>query len=111
MLRNYVKIAWRNLWKNRTFTLLNLGGLTISLTACILIFFWVMHELRYDTAGANADRVYRVGLTLQVKAQPDKPFAETAGPLAPVLVKDFPQIEKAVRIEQYAAMIGYQHEH
>ncbi|HXB96127.1 MAG TPA: ABC transporter permease [Puia sp.] len=111
MLKNYLTIAWRNLWKNPTFTLLNLGGLTISLTACLLIFFWVMRELSFDTAGSHADRVYRVGLTLQVKAQPDKSFAETAGPLAPVLVKDFPQIEKAVRMAGYNARIGYRGEH
>ena len=86
MLKNYFTIAWRNLWKNRTFTLLNLGGLTISLAACLMIFFWVTDELNYDTAGANADRVYRVALTLQAKGQPDKKFALTAPTLAPVLV-------------------------
>jgi putative ABC transport system permease protein len=111
MLKNYFTIAWRNLWKNKTFTLLNLGGLTISLAACMMIFFWVTDELNYDTAGANADRVYRVALTLQAKGQPDKKFALTAAPLAPVLVKDFPQIEKAVRFEPYAALIRFKNEH
>jgi putative ABC transport system permease protein len=111
MIKNYFKIAWRNLWKNRTFTLLNLGGLSVSLAACLIIFFWVSDELNYDTAGANADRVYRVALTLQAKGQPDKEFAETAAPLAPALVKDFPEVEKAVRFEPYNALIGYKTEH
>src|ERR1043166_1672632 len=111
MLKNYFKIAWRNLWKNKTFTLLNLGGLTISLTACLVIFFWVSDESNYDTAGANDDRVYRVALTVQAKGQPDKQLAVTGAPLAPVLVKDFPEIEKAVRFEPYAALIGYNTEH
>jgi putative ABC transport system permease protein len=111
MIKNYFKIAWRNMLKNKTFTLLNLGGLSISLAACLVIFFWVSDELNYDTAGSNADRVYRVALTLKAKGQPDKQFALTAAPLAPVLVKDFPEIEKAVRFETYAALIGYKTEH
>lgn len=111
MIKNYFKIAWRNLWKNKTFTLLNLAGLSISLAACLVIFFWVSDELNYDTAGANADRVYRVALTLKAKGQPDKQFALTAAPLAPVLVKDFPEIEKAARFQTSAALIGYKNEH
>jgi len=111
MLKNYFKIVWRNLLNNKTFTLLNLGGLTISLAASLIIFFWIFDELNYDRAGSNVDRVYRVGLTLQAKGQPDKKFAETAGPLAPVLVKDFPEIEKVVRFEPYNALIGYKTEH
>ena len=111
MFRNYFKIAWRNLWRSKTFSLLNLSGLTISLAACLIIFFWVKNELNYDTAGVNADRVYRVALTLQAKGQPDKQFALTAAPLAPVLVKDFPEIKSAVRFEQYAASVNYKTEH
>src|SRR4030095_6986168 len=107
MFRNYFTIAWRNLLKQRTFTLLNLGGLTVSLAACMIIYFWVNDEMNYDRAARNADRVYRVGLTLQVKGQPDKQFAVTAAPLAPVLLKDFPEVEKAVRVEPYGALISY----
>ncbi len=111
MIKNYIKIAWRNLWKNKIFTLLNLGGLSISLASCLIIFFWVRDELNYDTFGANADRVYRVALNFKAKNQPDKQFALTAGPLAPALVKDFPEIEKAVRFELFSALIGYKTEH
>jgi putative ABC transport system permease protein len=111
MLKNYFKIAWRNFSRNRAFTLLNLGGLTISLAACLMILFWVTDEFSYDTAGANAARVCRVGLTFKAKGQPDKQFAVTAPNLAPVLAKDFPEIEKAVRFETYGTMIGYQDHH
>jgi putative ABC transport system permease protein len=98
MLKNYLKIAWRNLRKNKVFTLLNVGGLTISLAACLIIYSWVSDELNYDNYGTNADRVFRVGLILKAKDQPDKLFAETAPVLVPVLLKDFPEIEKATRI-------------
>src|SRR5215204_2635458 len=97
MIKNYFKTAWRNMWKNTTFTTLNLGGLTISLAACLVISLWVKNELQYDSSGTNADAVFRVALTLQSKNQPDKQFAVTAPPLAGVLIKDFPEIEKVVR--------------
>jgi len=111
MIKNYIKIAWRNLWKNRVFTILNLGGLTMSLVACLVISFWVKSELSYDDAAKNADRVYRVALNFKAKGQPDKLFALTAPPLAPVMVKDIPEIDKAVRFEQYGALMGYKNEH
>lgn len=110
MLKNYFKIAWRNMWKNKTFTALNLGGLTISLAACLVIFLWIKNELQYDQSGTNADAVFRVALTLQSKNQPDKQFAVTAAPLAPVLIKDFPEIEKIVRITPGNMLIGYRNE-
>ena len=96
--------------RNKTFTLLNLGGLTISLAACLIIFFWASEELNYDKSANNADRVFRVGLTLQVANQPDKQFAVTSPLLAPVLVKDFPEIEKVVRIAPATILVGYNKE-
>jgi len=111
MIKNYLKIAWRNLWKNKIFTLLNLGGLAISLAVCLIIYLWVNEELNYDKSAANADRVYRVGLTLEVANQPTKQFAVTSPLLAPVLLKDFPEIEKAVRLTQGLVNVGYNNEH
>ena len=74
MIKNYFKIAVRNLLRNKTFTWLNLGGLAISLAACMIIFFWARNEFNYDRFGANADRVFRVALRLDVKNQPTKEF-------------------------------------
>ncbi len=111
MLKNYFRIAWRNLSKNKVFTLLNLGGLTISLAACLIVFLWASDELNYDTASQNADRVFRAALTLEAQDQPDKQFAVTAPPLAHVLMKDFPEIEKAVRITLSSVLVGYKNEH
>ena len=107
MIKNYFKIAWRNLWKNKTFTALNLSALTISLAACLIIFFWISYELSYDKSGANAERVFRVALKLEIEKQPIKEFAVTAPPLMPVLVKDFPEIESAVRLRPDNPLIGY----
>src|SRR5262249_11282983 len=110
MIKNYFKIAWRNMWKNKVFTALNLGGLTISLSACLIIFLWVKDELNYDDAFSNADRVSRVALTLVAKNQPNKDFAVTAPPLSPVLVKDFPEIENSTRIVPSSMLVRYKNQ-
>jgi len=107
MIKNYFKIAWRNLWKNKTFTALNLSALTVSLAACLMIYFWISYERSYDRFGANANRVFRVALKLEIEKQPVKEFAVTAPPLMPALVKDFPEIESAVRITGDNPLIGY----
>jgi putative ABC transport system permease protein len=111
MLKNYFTIAWRSLWKNKTFTALNLGALAVSVAACLVIYFWIHNELSYDTSGSNADRVFRVGLVIHANNQPDKPYAGTAGPLMPTILKDFPEIEKAVRIDQANPLISYNQQH
>jgi putative ABC transport system permease protein len=111
MIQNYFKVAWRNLWKNKTFTALNLGALTISLAACFIIYFWISYELSYDRLGTNAGRVFRVALLVDAENQPTKQFASTAPPLMPALLKDFPEIEKAVRINHAEPVIGYRDQH
>jgi putative ABC transport system permease protein len=107
MIKNYFITAWRNLMRNKAFTILNLGGLTISLAACLVIFFWVKNEFSYDAAATNGSRVYRVALNFKAKGQPDKQFALTAAPLGPVLAKDIPEIDKVTRFETYSALLGY----
>jgi len=60
MLRNYLKTAFRNLWKNRGFSAINILGLTIGMASSLLILLWVRNELSYDRFHAHADRIYRV---------------------------------------------------
>ena len=60
MFRNYIKIAWRNLLKNKLSGIITIGGLAIGLTACTLILFYVAHERSYDSFHADADRMYTV---------------------------------------------------
>ena len=60
MLRNYLKIALRNLMKFKFISFINLSGLTIGLTSCLLILTYILHELSFDRYNANADRIYRV---------------------------------------------------
>ena len=60
MLRNYLKIAWRNLVNNKTFSFINIVGLAIGLACFILIALYVLDELSFDRHNRKADRIYRV---------------------------------------------------
>ncbi|MBA3675107.1 MAG: ABC transporter permease, partial [Chitinophagaceae bacterium] len=60
MIKNYFKIAWRNLWKNKVFSTVNIIGLSIGLTCCLLMALYIQHELSYDNFQAKGDRAVRV---------------------------------------------------
>ena len=60
MLRNYLKTAWRSLLHNKSLTALNVAGLTMGMTAAVLIFLWVQNELSFDRFEPSADRIYMV---------------------------------------------------
>ncbi len=97
MLRNYLKIATRSLWKNRVYSGINLFGLAVGLATCLLITLYVAYELSYDRHHKYADRIYRV----VHHAQWDKGnlnLAPTSAPFAPALKKDYPEVEQAVRV-------------
>jgi len=63
MLRNYFKIAIRNLWKNKVFSLINIIGLAISVSFCLLLYFDIRHEQSYDSFHAKKDRLFRLEMT------------------------------------------------
>ena len=60
MFYNYLKIACRNLLKQRFYTGINIAGLTLGITCCLLIFLFVQHELSYDRFHRQGDRIFRV---------------------------------------------------
>src|SRR5678809_1299955 len=60
MIKNYFKTAWRNLWKNKTFSFINIAGLAIGIAACLLILQYVSFKLSYDQFNRNVKTVYRV---------------------------------------------------
>src|SRR6187401_2051682 len=60
MIKNYFKIAWRSLWKNRLYTTLNVAGLTFGISCFLLIGLYLFDELTFDEQHSKADRIYRV---------------------------------------------------
>src|SRR5215212_749585 len=97
MFKNYLKVALRNLWKNKAFSAINIMGLASGLAVCLLIVLYVVDELSYDKYNVNADRIYRVDADIYFN-NTQAIFAVAPDPLAPALVRDFPEIEQMARI-------------
>ncbi len=97
MLRNYLKIAFRHLWKNRVYSGINIFGLAVGLATCLLITLYVADELSYDRHHKLADRIYRVVHHAQWE-DGNLNLAPTSAPYAPTLKQNYPDIEQAVRI-------------
>lgn len=98
MIRNYFTIAWRNLVKNKVFSLINVLGLTIGITVCLMIFVFIMNEFSTDSFHKNAGRIYRLRRDFTVEGV-QKNAVWVSYPYALALKNDFPNlVEKAVRI-------------
>ena len=97
MLRNYLKVAWRNVMKNKTFSFINVFGLAIGLTSCMLITLYLYNELSYDNYHRNIDRMYQLGTTFVKEGKEDR-TANTPAPMARTMQQEFPEIEKATRL-------------
>ena len=100
MFRNYLKVALRNLWKNKSFSAINILGLAIGLATCLLIVLYVADELSYDGYNDKAARIYRVNADIKFGGEEQK-LAVCPDPLAFTFVKDYPEVENAVRFRNY----------
>lgn len=96
MFRNYITVALRNLSRHKIFSFINIMGLAIGLACCITIFLFVQDELRYDTFHSKADRIYRLNNN-RIRDNREDFTAMTPPALGPTLVKDYPEVQKAVR--------------
>ena len=97
MFSNYLKIAWRNLVKNKTFSVINIAGLAIGLGCFILIALYILDEISYDRFHEKSDRIYRVDSDIRFGGT-DLKLAVCSDPMGPTLKKDYPQVEEYVRI-------------
>ncbi|TKK68271.1 FtsX-like permease family protein [Ilyomonas limi] len=97
MFKNYVKVALRNLWKNKAFSAINIIGLAAGLAVCLLIVLYVVDELSYDKYNKNAARIYRLDADIYFN-NTQAIFAVAPDPLAPALKRDFPDIEEITRV-------------
>jgi len=102
MIKNYLKIAFRNLTKYKFISFINLFGLTVGLTCCLLIFTFILHELSYDKYQPNADRVYRVTRSFNnaETGASSLNLSTVAPPFGPLLQNDFKEIEDMTRVLQ-----------
>ncbi|MCH8868032.1 MAG: ABC transporter permease, partial [Proteobacteria bacterium] len=95
MLRNYLKIAFRNITGNPLFSAINIVGLSIGLACCIIITLFVQYETSYDKHWNNADRIHRVTRDFFSN---NLRLASIAPSIAPLLQQDYPEIEDITRI-------------
>jgi putative ABC transport system permease protein len=104
MIKNYFKIAIRNLWRRKAFSFINIMGLAIGITACYLIFLYVRFELSYDAFHSKAQNIYR--LVTDVKTPSETIHAGiTSWPMAPNIKSDFPEAEAFVRVNRSGMLV------
>jgi putative ABC transport system permease protein len=107
MIKNYFIIAWRNLWKNKTFSAINIFGLSVGVAAFLLIINYLRFEYSYDDAHEKKDRIFRVPMMTKEKGGKEQTFAFTYPAVAPALKKDFPEIEEAARFRRQGGIVTY----
>jgi len=110
MIKNFFKVAYRNLFRNKSFSILNISGLAIGMASAMLILLWVQNELSYDRFYTKTDRIYKMynrdkvnGELLAIDQSP------TA--LASALKQDYPEVEDAIRFRRvtFLATVGEKH--
>lgn len=97
MLRNYFKIAIRNILKHKFYSAINISGLVIGITCCLLIFIYVKDEISYDRFHANADNMYRVGLHGKIAGQ-ELFTTNSSVPVGPTMREEIPGVESMTRL-------------
>src|SRR5436190_9181182 len=97
MIKNYLKVAWRNLVKNKVFSFINIFGLSVGLTCCMLITVYIYNEVSYDKYHKNIDHLYQLATTFVKDGKEDK-TPNTPAPMAAAMKQQFPEISETARM-------------
>ena len=97
MFKTYVKIAWRSVMKNKMFSFINIFGLSVGLTCCILITLYIVHETSYDKFFKNANHIFRLGTVFIDQGVEDK-GGNTSAPLGRMLQQEYPEVQSSARL-------------
>ena len=97
MFKNYLKTAFRNIRRQKLYSLINISGLAVGLICSMLILLWVYDEWSYDRFHTHADQIYRV-IIMDPNVGMDKSIAVTPIPLAPAIKNEIPEVTHATRI-------------
>ena len=101
MLLSYLKIAIRNIFKNKLYSFVNISGLAIGMAACILILLWVTDEINFNGFNKNLNKIFTIPQTQHYQTIGDFTVTPTPIPLAPALKEEIPEIEYITRYEPY----------
>ncbi len=110
MIKSYIKIAWRNLIKNRLYSVINIGGLAVGMAVSFMLLLYVYNEFSFDKFNKNSARLYQV-----LRNQPSNGEIMTGTatpiPLTPALIKDYPEIDKVTRTNwPYDYLMNYKNQ-
>ncbi len=106
MLKNYLKIALRNIIRNKVHSFISIAGLSMGIAACVLIALYVANEESYDTFNKNADRIVRATMIYTVNGAKTE-TAYTGTKLLPAFERNFPEVESGVRLYDTRATVQY----
>src|SRR6266542_2039952 len=105
MFKNYFKIAWINLLRNKIFSVIKILGLSIGLTVCILIFLYIKDEISYDLVHENKAQLYRIIQTWQFGKDPAQTIGITNAVVGESFAKEIPEVQQYVRINGVAVTV------
>ncbi|HVU54465.1 MAG TPA: ABC transporter permease, partial [Puia sp.] len=106
MIRNFFKVAYRNLLRNKAISGINITGLAVGMASAMLIWLWIRDEIGYDRFHTNKDRIYEVWNRVRFNASDKLSCWNTVStPLARALEKDLPEIERAVRVRSQGTIL------
>ncbi|UIR55122.1 ABC transporter permease [Sphingobacterium sp. SRCM116780] len=97
MIKNYIKMAWRNLWKSKGYSVINIMGLAIGMTAVLVIAIWVQNQLQFDNFYSNKENLYKVWNKYEDEGEIGV-YDITSAPTAPALKDEFPEVEYTARM-------------
>src|SRR3954466_3487149 len=98
MFRNYFKIAWRNLLRNKIFSVIKILGLSIGLTVCMLIFLYTKDEISYDQFHENKAQLYRIIQTWEMGKDKPQIIGITNGIMGETFAKELPEVQQFIRV-------------
>lgn len=104
MLRNYFRVAFRNILKQKFYSVINIVGLTVGIVATLFIILYIQDELSYDRFHTNIDQLYRVGLNGRLAGQ-EIHVVSTPPPLAAAMVSEVPGVEHALRLWEWGDVV------
>lgn len=107
MFKNYLTIAWRNLWKNKGFSLINISGLTVGMAGAILILMWIHFESSFDQFHTKKDQLFEVWNQADFNGQLNS-WSYTPKPLGPILGSEYPEVVAFTRFQYpYGLLLAY----
>jgi len=107
MNSHFFKIAFRNLWKNKLYSAIKIGGLGIALATCLLVSLYLHYELQFDSFHEEADRIVRTTMEYRFSGEVEQ-TENTGNTVGPSFKRDFPEVEEAVRVISYDLITRYE---